>query len=351
MKILLIRRDNIGDLILTTPLIKTLAKHHQVDVLVNSYNQAVLDGNPDVHTIYLYTKLHHRKKGQSALSVLIQRLKTIIKIRKAHYDVAIVPCDHWNKRALKWAQLSGAKRIIAMGDDAPHSVTDKLPSFSQERLHIVEVLSKFTQPLGIFEEPGSVALYVSQEEIQKAAKIHKIDPSKLRNPHLPIYGLQISSRKIRQRWPTENFIQLAKRLDHAGPCQILLFWSPGDLHNKEHPGDDQKAQEIIQACQDLNISIKPIPTKNIRELMVAMSVCDQILTSDGGALHIAVGVKTPVVALFGSVDSYHWAPWNIPHRLIDGADQDVKNISVELAYEKFTELREEILELKKIIKK
>ncbi|RXX50220.1 glycosyl transferase, partial [Enterobacter cloacae] len=43
MKVLIIRRDNIGDLILTTPLISTIAKdmNCKVDLLVNTYNQSI----------------------------------------------------------------------------------------------------------------------------------------------------------------------------------------------------------------------------------------------------------------------------------------------------------------------
>lgn len=98
-KILIIQRDNIGDLILTTPLIDSLAHEYntKIDLLVNSYNQAILEGNPSVGNIHVYSKLHHKKSGQSSLKLILSRLKIILDMRRQHYDVAIIARDHWAK--------------------------------------------------------------------------------------------------------------------------------------------------------------------------------------------------------------------------------------------------------------
>jgi heptosyltransferase-3 len=49
MKILLVRNDNIGDLICTTPAIEALRKKYpkaQIDIVVNSYNFVAINNNP-----------------------------------------------------------------------------------------------------------------------------------------------------------------------------------------------------------------------------------------------------------------------------------------------------------------
>lgn len=336
MKILLIRRDNIGDLILTTPLISMLARDHQVDMLVNSYNWLVLDGNPHVTKIHLYTKLHHRKENQTKVGVILNRLKSMLAIRKEKYDVAII-AGKWGGRQLHWAKISGAKRVIAIGEDAPASITDKLPDMCDQQ-HMVEALHTLATPLGYQEEPGPLELYVSDHEKELAAKYAHI------NPNVPVYGLQISARKEKQRWPAERFIELARRLSFSENCQLLLFWSPGASDNPEHPGDDVKAMQILEACKDL--PLMPFKTNTIRELMAAMSLCDQIITSDGGALHIAVGVGRPVVTLFGNSDAFRWGPWKIPNRTIEADGRDVKNISTDQVFEAFADLRSEVISMK-----
>ena len=62
MKILIIRRDNIGDLACTTPAIAVLRQHFpeaEIGALVNSYNAEVLRGNPNVDHVFVYQKLKH----------------------------------------------------------------------------------------------------------------------------------------------------------------------------------------------------------------------------------------------------------------------------------------------------
>ena len=72
MRFLIICRDNIGDTLLTTPLISALAQsgQHQVDVLTNNYAAPVLQHNPDIRQLFYYTKLHHREAGQGRLACI-----------------------------------------------------------------------------------------------------------------------------------------------------------------------------------------------------------------------------------------------------------------------------------------
>lgn len=336
MKILIIRRDNIGDLILTTPLIASLAEKFNVkiDVLVNTYNQSVLENNPHIGRIHIYSKLHHRKHGQSALSVIMRRIKTYIDIRFARYDVAIIAREGFTKRQLHWAKISGAKRTIAFGNDASGSITDAIAK-TQDKRHIVELLADLAKPLGAYSKPGPLELYVSEDELTSIAQ-------KIAAPqNIPVYGLQISARKPLQQWQAEKFVELAHRISQREKCHFLLFWSPGSADNKEHPGDDEKAQRIMSACKD--ISITPVATKNLRELMAAMTLCDQILTSDGGALHIAAGVGVPVVAMFGNSDAWFWGPWGVPHETLEAPDRNVNLLSVDTVDERFIQLRRRVL--------
>ena len=66
LKILVIRRDNIGDLVCTTPLISALRLRYpraHIAALVNTYNRQVLEGHPDLDAVYAYAKAKHRLPG------------------------------------------------------------------------------------------------------------------------------------------------------------------------------------------------------------------------------------------------------------------------------------------------
>ncbi len=62
MKILIVKRDKIGDLLLTTPLIGHLARvlpGARIDVLANDYNAWVVADNPHVERVWVYRRTRH----------------------------------------------------------------------------------------------------------------------------------------------------------------------------------------------------------------------------------------------------------------------------------------------------
>src|SRR3989304_5858745 len=76
-KVLFIRRDNIGDLICTTPAIHALREKFpaaKIGVLVNSYNADAVAGNPDVDEVYVYEKAKHAE-GKNRFLVWLGNLK------------------------------------------------------------------------------------------------------------------------------------------------------------------------------------------------------------------------------------------------------------------------------------
>ncbi|HMG60523.1 MAG TPA: hypothetical protein VK583_12390, partial [Burkholderiales bacterium] len=76
-RILVIRRDNIGDLVCTTPLIFALRERFplaHIAALVNTYNEPVLSGNAAIDAVYAYEKGKHRGEKRSIVSVYADRL-------------------------------------------------------------------------------------------------------------------------------------------------------------------------------------------------------------------------------------------------------------------------------------
>jgi len=323
MKALVICRDNIGDLILTTPLITTLAEelHYQVEVLANSYNAAALDGNPHVTNVHIYSKLHHRGEGESVIKLNIQRLKVIWAVRKAHYDVVVIGKGQWDKRILQWVRLAKAKKVIALGETTHPCITDLVIPPKALTEHLVKRFHRMLTPLGITTPPGPLRLYADPLLVREMRTVYDIDRQR------PVFAIQISSRKILQRWPSASFVSLAHRIAAAYSCKIILLWSPGSADNPRHPGDDANALHIASLCQD--IPITAIATRTLGELMAAVSLCDHVITSDGGAMHIAAGLGKPAVALFGNSDPVVWAPWQVPHEIIRAENFDVGTLSVD----------------------
>lgn len=327
MKALVVCRDNIGDTLLTTPLISALVNEggYQVDVLANSYNAGVLARNPDIGTIYIYQKIHHRAAGESRFGILLRRVKIMWYIRRTHYDIAVIAKSRWDGRVLKWGTLSGAVRILALGERTHPVITDLVTPPAGSHEHLVRRFHRMLAPLGIRSSAGPLVLHADPAAVAALYARYGIDAGQ------PVIGLQISARRVLQRWPEANFIALARMIVATGPCRIILLWSPGAADNPTHPGDDELAARIVSACH-LPCLI-PIATRSLAELTAAMQLCDSVVTSDGGAMHIAAGLGKRIVALFGDSDPVCWAPWRVPHRILQGEGNNVASISPRQVHE------------------
>ncbi len=123
-RILVIRRDNIGDLVCTLPMIRRLRERYPdawIGALVTRYNAEVLHDNPDLDAVFAYTKSKHLMQGESRLGALWQRLRVLWRLRHADLDLVLLPASGSQASAQRMARLVGAKRIIAQDDVPPES--------------------------------------------------------------------------------------------------------------------------------------------------------------------------------------------------------------------------------------
>ena len=328
-KILLIRRDNIGDLVCTTPALAALRQHYpdtQIGALVNSYNAEVLRGNPNVDHVFVYQKLKHAGGLANRIKALVQRLRLIVQLRRWRPDVTILAKSSYDRHGLNFARQIGAKNVIGFVPDdlsQARGLPDmklRTPEFTD--VHEVEAINGLLKPLGIEDAIGPLEIYPDAGVI---VQLQKGLPAAIKR-----VALHISAREAERRWGTDNFIALTKHILATQPkSQILLFWSPGKADDPHHPGDDEAAAQLIQSVQSDRLI--PMPTQNLTELIAALSLCDLFIGTDGGALHLAVGLNKPCLALFENLPSKlkHWYPWRVPCRVVHGVRADVASIGLE----------------------
>src|SRR3972149_7006691 len=280
-KVLFIRRDNIGDLICTTPAIHALREKcsaAKIGVLVNSYNADAVAGNPDIDEVYIYEKAKHGE-GKNRFLVWLGNLKLLLKIRGERYDVAI-GCGSYSPSLARYTFLTGAKNRIGYVRSGDRSISYNIPiSEPREPIHEVVATFKLLEPLGIDGEPSRLVLLPSADEKEKVLKFLFPPPTS----HLPpanLIAIHISSRKENNRWPAERFIELGNELIKKYNVTPLLLWAPGSSKNPRQPGDDEKAAEIAKGMVSTPFLYK---TTKLKELIAAISACKLVVCCDGGA--------------------------------------------------------------------
>lgn len=326
-RILVIRRDNIGDLVCTIPLIRALRNQlpdAYLAALVTRYSAAVLAGNPDVDALYSYTKVKHRDKGESIVAVYRRRFSLIRALRGERFDWVLLPGGP-QASSVRTARWIGAARVLVRDEQDAVAGAHEV----EQCCHLLARmgLRHETPPPRLAADPTEAALVA--ERMRKAWGMHPRS----------VIGLHISARKVPQRWPTERFAELARRLYATQRAHIVLLWAPGSSDNPLHPGDDEKADAVCAAAP--HVPILRVRTERLEELIAALAHCDQVICSDGGAMHLAAALGKRIVCLFGNSAAERWHPWGVPYQLLHPASRNVAALSTDevlAAHERLVDL-------------
>lgn len=320
--ILVIRRDNIGDLLCTTPLLRAIRESlpaTRISILVNSYNAPVLWGSCDVDDVLVYEKAKHRDKSRSIARWLFGRMALFYRLRRQNFDFVILATPNLSEAALKFARYTRAGKIVGYGlpDGDPRLISI---SESKRRGHECEIVFGLLEALGIGGTPPAMRLLAQSRLVpQLGGERHTTEIC---------LGVHISARKPQQRWAVESFAELVRNLLLSGRvARVLVFWAPGREDDPLHPGDDGKAQILREMLSPLAVEF--VPSKSLDELIAGLALCDQVFCADGGAMHVAAALGKPIVCLFGNSDAERWYPWGVPFELLQKPSRTVADISVD----------------------
>lgn len=322
-RLLIVRRDNIGDLVCTTPLIRALRERYPsawLGALVNSYNAPVLDGNPDLDEVFVYTKAKHRTPGESLPGIYWRRLRMMQRLRAMKLDEVILAAPTPQPRGLALARWLAPKRIVGFGR-----------------------VSGLDASL-----PLAAELVTEVEDVFRIARLHGIDtpppacrvvpPASVARPAGLTVAIHISARKPSQRWPVERFAELMATLRTDQDARFSLLWSPGAADNPHHPGDDDKANALMSLLGPA-FPVQAVPTATLPELIAALARCHAMICADGGAMHLAAGLGLPIVCMFGDSGAERWHPWGVPYQLLQKPSRQVADIGAAEVAAAFSALR------------
>jgi ADP-heptose:LPS heptosyltransferase len=338
-RILLIRRDNIGDLVCTTPLIAALRKSFpqaQFTALTNSYILPVLENNPDLDALLAYTKFKHRPPEQGFIDWLWNdRMKTVMAIRQGRFDLAVLAAPVFQPAAARFARLSRAPHVLGVTPDGiPGHGIDLVASVPATAMHEVERVFALGAGLGIDGVPPPLRMQPAPAAVEEARQHLRVTAADT----LPLVAVHLSARGPTRQWPAANFVSLMRALNESRPSRFALFWSPGRADNPIYPGDDAKAAEVLKALPQF--PIVALRTSGLSELIAGLAVCDALICVDGGVMHLAAALGRPMVCLFGDTDGARWHPWGVRHEIVQAASRDVIDVGVDevaAAYRRVTQ--------------
>lgn len=311
-KIIFIRRDNIGDLVCTTPAIRAVREafpQARLSILVNTYNAEIIANHPDLDRVYVFQKPKHARE-RNRFAVLWENFRLFREIRREKYDVA-VGCGMYNRTLSHYTFFTGARTRIGYcrGNRGRGFYNLPIPESPGPKHEVVKVF-KLLAPLGITGEPGDLVLKPDPDEVTRFAAFAA---ARRQAPEKPLLALAISARIRDNRWPLEKFISLIEGILAQGLAEVMILWAPGSEKSPTYPGDDEAAAALVRRFQD---AILAYPTPTLRALVAALFGADMALTLDTGSLHIAAAAKKPMVALMNPGKALVWHPWRTASQVV-----------------------------------
>lgn len=310
-RILLVRLRLLGDVALTTPLIRAVRRRFpdaHLSYLVESAAASVVRGNPHLDEVVVVPK----RRG---IARLIDDVRLARELRGARYDVVID--FHGGPRAAWLAWATGAKTRIgyAMAGRAwvyTHAVPR--PADLEPR-HSVLKQWDLLHPLGV--GPGDPRRE-PMEMVGDPAAARRVSAMLTRlgiGPEHQIVVVHVSAGNPFRRWPGEAFVTLAVRLAESDPRRHVVVTSG--------PSEADAAARIVDAArQKLGSSADRVsaPALDVAELHALTGRAAVYIGGDSGPLHVAASTTTPIVALFGPTLPERSMPWRDPRWFAEAVD-------------------------------
>lgn len=214
------------------------------------------------------------------------------RLRKKQFTAAIDYQGLWKSAAL--AFLGRARRRIGFSS---HSVREfGVPLLYTERVlstqaHIAEQNGELSQRART--RNGVAAFKLSVPSLQEAFALQL-----LHGFGIDRYVVLSPAGGWRSKcWPPERYGALSQQIYSNLGLRCILNQGPGD-------------EEIIAAVKAASGDASPIAcNSSLHQLMVLLRHALCVVAGDTGPLHLAVGLGTPVVALFGPTDPARNGPY------------------------------------------
>ena len=311
MKILLVRLRLIGDVVLTTPVLRALRRIRpdaHLTYLVEPLAAPVVQTNPHLDEVLVIPK-------RSGLLRWADDFSWARQLRARRFDVAI--------------DLHGGPRsaFLAWASGAPMRVGYRMAGHSWMYTHLVDrtddllprhsVLKQWDllTPFGIDGARPTRDAVEMPDEPESVARIDSILRQAGIGPQHQLVVMHVSAGNPFRRWPQEAFAQTIVDLARRDPARRFMVTSG--------PSDAGAAQAIVDVARTrLGAAAAAVAHGQfgVAELRALAGRAAVYIGGDSGPLHIAATTRTPIVALFGPTLAERSMPWRDPRWFAEGVD-------------------------------
>jgi heptosyltransferase-2 len=296
MKILLIRFSAIGDIILTTPVIRVLKARFpeaQIDMVVKQEYTELVRTNPYLHKSYAFDK----KTGLPGL------LKLVEQVRATRYDLLLDLHRNLRSALLYWG--GGAARRLRYRRPTLRRMLLVYGGINlyQEINPVPDLYFRPLKKLGLDNDGKGLELWITPEQQKKANTL--LEESQVKEDEMLI-GFSPMAAHTMKMWEAEGFIKLGQALVEEYNVRIIIFGGREDRARGEKIASAIPKTPVI-ACGKLSLM----------ESAALIGRCHVLVTNDTGIMHMGVAMKRKIVAIFGpTTEELGFYPYSTEHIVI-----------------------------------
>ena len=263
-KILIIRFSSIGDIVLTTPVIRALYKlpeRPEIHFITKRKYASTLQHNPYINKLYTFEKE-------------ITELVSDLKSENYTYIIDL----HSNLRSKRLKLLLGNRSKSFHKLNIKKWVRVKLKYDLLPKKHIVQRYMDTVGFLGAKNDDLGLDYFVTEQDQNTAASFMTKFPE---GYHVFVIGGTHFTKQI----PSEMLINIAK----SSRLPIILIGGPED-YEKGVFIQDSVGKSLVNTCGKYNLN----------ESAAIIKACQKVLTSDTGMMHIASAFRKEIISLWGN---------------------------------------------------
>ena len=294
-KILVLRFSSIGDIVLSTPLLRVLRTRFpksQIDFVTRKEYAELVRSNQNIN----YTYEFDAADGFNGLRILKKR------IQAENYDLLVD--IHGSLRSRYIRAFMGPAHVMTIDkrEKERSALINLKKNLYKDVVPVSQRYIESVESFGVKNDGKGPELHIP-DEVQFAVS-GRMAVLKL-NQFEKVVGLCPTARHFTKCWPMDRYIELGVRCVRDRDAKILLFGGKGDT------GYTDAIAKAIDDHTGIGRTTNLSGNYSLLESAAAMDFCDVVVTNDSGLMHIAEARQRNLVALFGStVRQFGFFPQN-----------------------------------------
>ena len=300
MKLLLIQLQRIGDVMMTTPSIRSIKENYpdsKIFFITTKPSNQILQNNKHIDEILIYPKKIN----------FLNFLKLINYIRLQKFDYVID--FQGSARTVLLSILSKSSKRIGFNLRIRKFFYTHLIEMGKKPVYSAFHKINLLKPLGINTKNIVLDMaFENQDLLFIEKKLDQIEDEKLKISVCPV------SRQPYKVWPPANFAIVLDWLIQKSQAQIFFVYGPGE---EGFIKDVQKRMKYQP--------MKPLGVLSLIQIRALFQKMNLHLGNDNGLMHLAIAAKIPTIAIFGKPNPVNWIPPDQEKHLYLENDPGCKN--------------------------